>query len=149
MTDKSKGTRGISAFIVELLPGFSVGKPRRKLSCTAPRRLSSVFTDCIVPEGEPPRRRRQGLQDRYADPWTAAPYRHRCTGTGHRKERLEESINFAKTVSSSAVRSQSSRTLGVSLLIYILQSGAARLLTCRLLLLSLEGSPLPSGRCNR
>ncbi|KYK26803.1 MAG: acyl-CoA dehydrogenase [Candidatus Proteinoplasmatales archaeon SG8-5] len=51
MTDKSKGTRGISAFIIEKeFPGFSIGTVEKKLgirgSCTA----ELVFEDMVVPE---------------------------------------------------------------------------------------------------
>jgi alkylation response protein AidB-like acyl-CoA dehydrogenase len=50
MTDKNKGARGISAFIVEKnYPGFSFGKKEDKLGirCSATRELA--FTDCRVP----------------------------------------------------------------------------------------------------
>ena len=51
MTDKSKGTRGISAFIVESsFPGFSVGKHEEKLGLHGSPTAEIVFTDCIVPK---------------------------------------------------------------------------------------------------
>ena len=51
MTDKSKGTRGISAFIVESsFPGFSVGKHEEKLRLHGSPTAEIVFTDCIVPK---------------------------------------------------------------------------------------------------
>lgn len=50
MTDKSKGTRGISAFIVEKdFEGFSVGKVEDKLGIRASSTTELVFEDCIVP----------------------------------------------------------------------------------------------------
>ena len=50
MTDKSKGTRGISAFIVESsFPGFSVGKHEEKLGLHGSPTAEFVFTECIVP----------------------------------------------------------------------------------------------------
>ena len=50
MTDKSKGTRGISAFIVESsFPGFSVGKHEEKMGLHGSPTAEIVFTDCIVP----------------------------------------------------------------------------------------------------
>ena len=51
MTDKSKGTRGISAFIVESsFPGFSVGKHEEKMGLHGSPTAEIVFTDCIVPK---------------------------------------------------------------------------------------------------
>jgi len=50
MTDKSKGTRGISAFIVEKdFPGFSIGKVEEKLGIRASSTTELVFENCIVP----------------------------------------------------------------------------------------------------
>ena len=51
MTDKSKGTKGISAFIVESsFPGFSVGKHEEKLGLHGSPTAEIVFTDMIVPK---------------------------------------------------------------------------------------------------
>lgn len=51
MTDKSKGTKGISAFIVEKeFPGFSVGKVEDKMGIRASSTTELVFTNCIVPK---------------------------------------------------------------------------------------------------
>lgn len=51
MTDKSQGTRGISAFIVEKgTPGFSVGLPERKMGINASSTCELVFTDCRIPK---------------------------------------------------------------------------------------------------
>ena len=51
MTDKSKGTRGISAFIVESsFPGFSVGKHEKKMGLHGSPTAEIVFQDCIVPK---------------------------------------------------------------------------------------------------
>lgn len=52
MTDRSKGTRGISAFIVERdFKGFSNGKVEEKLGIRASSTAELVFEDCIVPKG--------------------------------------------------------------------------------------------------
>ena len=49
MTDKSKGTKGISAFIVESsFPGFSVGKHEEKMGLHGSPTAEIVFTDMIV-----------------------------------------------------------------------------------------------------
>ncbi len=51
MTDPSKGTRGISAFIVESsFPGFSVGKHEEKMGLHGSPTAEIVLTDCIVPK---------------------------------------------------------------------------------------------------
>jgi butyryl-CoA dehydrogenase len=50
MTDRSIGTRGISAFIVEKeFPGFSVGKIEEKLGIRASSTAELIFEDCVVP----------------------------------------------------------------------------------------------------
>lgn len=50
MTDKSKGTRGISAFIVEKdFPGFSVGKKEKKLGIRGSATCELIMENCIVP----------------------------------------------------------------------------------------------------
>ena len=51
MTDKSQGTRGISAFIVEKgFPGFSIGKKEDKLGIRASSTTELIFENCIVPK---------------------------------------------------------------------------------------------------
>lgn len=51
MTDKSKGTKGISAFIVEKdFPGFSVGKKELKMGIRGSSTCELIFTNCIVPK---------------------------------------------------------------------------------------------------
>ena len=51
MTDKSKGTRGISGFIVEKgFKGFSIGKVENKMGIRASSTTELIFEDCIVPK---------------------------------------------------------------------------------------------------
>jgi len=51
MTDKSKGTKGISAFIVEKnFPGFSQGKKEKKMGIRGSSTCDLIFEDCIVPK---------------------------------------------------------------------------------------------------
>ena len=51
MTDKSKGTRGISSFIVEKgYEGFSIGKTEEKMGICASSTTELIFTNCIVPK---------------------------------------------------------------------------------------------------
>lgn len=50
VTDKSKGSRGISAFIVEKsLPGFSAGKKLHKMGVRSSPTSEIIFEDCPVP----------------------------------------------------------------------------------------------------
>jgi len=49
-TDRSKGSKGISTFIVEKgTPGFSVAKKERKLGIRSSDTVSLAFTDCRIP----------------------------------------------------------------------------------------------------
>ena len=51
MTDKSKGTRGISAFIVEKdFPGFRIGTKEKKMGIRGSSTTELIFEDCIVPK---------------------------------------------------------------------------------------------------
>jgi butyryl-CoA dehydrogenase len=49
-TDKTKGTKGISAFLLmKDIPGFAVGKHENKLGIRSSSTTELVFTDCRVP----------------------------------------------------------------------------------------------------
>ena len=51
MTDKSKGNKGLSAFIIEsTFPGFSIGKVEEKMGLHGVHTSELVFTDMIVPK---------------------------------------------------------------------------------------------------
>lgn len=51
MTDKSQGTRGISAFIVEKgTPGFSFGPPEKKMGIRGSHTCELIFEDVRVPK---------------------------------------------------------------------------------------------------
>jgi len=51
MTDRSKGTRGISAFIVEKnTPGFTFGTVERKMGIRASATTELIFRDCRIPK---------------------------------------------------------------------------------------------------
>ncbi|RJX36193.1 MAG: acyl-CoA dehydrogenase [Desulfarculus sp.] len=50
ITDRSKGARGATAFIVEADdPGFTVGKKERKLGIRASATAELIFSDCRIP----------------------------------------------------------------------------------------------------
>ncbi len=51
MTDKSKGTRGCSAFIVHKdMPGFSVGKKEKKMGIRGSSTCELIMENCVVPK---------------------------------------------------------------------------------------------------
>lgn len=51
MTDRSQGTKGISAFVVEKsFPGFSIGKKEDKLGIRASSTTELIMENCIVPK---------------------------------------------------------------------------------------------------
>lgn len=51
MTDKSAGTRGITAFIVEEgTPGFSIGKKEKKMGIRGSSTCELIFENCIIPK---------------------------------------------------------------------------------------------------
>lgn len=51
MTNKSKGTKGISAFIVEKdTPGFSFGTKEKKMGIRGSATYELIFTDCRIPK---------------------------------------------------------------------------------------------------
>ncbi|MDR1346202.1 MAG: acyl-CoA dehydrogenase [Bacteroidales bacterium] len=51
MTDKSLGTKGISAFIIEKgMPGFSIGKKEKKMGIRGSSTCELIFENCEVPK---------------------------------------------------------------------------------------------------
>jgi alkylation response protein AidB-like acyl-CoA dehydrogenase len=51
LTDKSKGARGASAFIVEKdTPGFTFGKKEKKMGIRTSATRELIFRDCLIPE---------------------------------------------------------------------------------------------------
>lgn len=51
LTDKSRGARGATAFVVEKdTPGFTFGKKEKKMGIRASATRELVFRDCLVPE---------------------------------------------------------------------------------------------------
>ena len=52
LTDKTRGPRGASAFIVEKgTPGFTFGKKEKKMGIRTSATRELVFQDCVIPEG--------------------------------------------------------------------------------------------------
>ena len=85
MTDKSKGTRGISAFIVEKgMPGFTFGKKEEKMGIRGSSTYELIFEDCRIPKANLLGTGGQGLRHRHEDP-RRRPHRHRRPGPRHRR----------------------------------------------------------------
>lgn len=52
MTDKSKGVKGISAFLVEKgTPGMTIGLPEEKMGMNGSNTCAVDFSDCVIPAG--------------------------------------------------------------------------------------------------
>ncbi len=95
-TDKSKGARGISAFIVEReFPGLRVGSPEKKMGLRGSHTAPVFFTDCEVPA--------ENLLGAEGSGYVAAlkiltkgrsTLASRCVGGMERC--LEESVSYAK-----------------------------------------------------
>ena len=125
MTDKSKGTKGISAFIVESsFPGFSVGKHEEKLGLHGSPTAEIVFTDCIVPKENLLGAEGKGFKIAMQ---TLDGGRIGIAAQALASQRAlwKSPSTLLRPVSSSAVRSQSSRTLSSSLLMCTLQSSCS------------------------
>lgn len=96
VTDRSKGTRGISAFIVETAwPGFRVGKPEDKMGIRGSGTVSLYFDDMVVPA--------ENLLGRPGDGFKIALRTLECgrltlaaSCLGQAKEALELSLVYAK-----------------------------------------------------
>jgi alkylation response protein AidB-like acyl-CoA dehydrogenase len=64
VTDKGKGTHGLSAFVVEKgTPGFRTGKKENKLGLRASDTSELIFEDCEIPEGNLLGREGEGFID--------------------------------------------------------------------------------------
>ena len=97
MTDPSKGTKGISAFIVESgFPGFSVGKHEEKMGLHGSPTAEIVFTDCIVPKENLLGREGKGFNIAMQT-LDGGRIGIAAQALGIAEGAMEESINFAKT----------------------------------------------------
>ncbi len=68
MTDKSKGTKGISAFIVEKGDeGFSIGKTEDKMGICASSTTELIFQNCRIPKDRLSFKDRRRLQSCYVN----------------------------------------------------------------------------------
>jgi butyryl-CoA dehydrogenase len=96
MTDKSKGARGASAFILEKgMPGFTFGKKEKKMGIRASSTRELVFDNCKVPKDNLISREGMGflVTMRTLDSSRTGVG---AQGVGVAKGALEEAIKFAR-----------------------------------------------------
>ncbi len=88
VTDKDKGTRGLSAFVVEKgTPGFRPGKKENKLGLRASDTSELIFEDCEIPGENLLGNGGRGLYRLHAGSrWR--PHLHRRAFAGHRARGL-------------------------------------------------------------
>ena len=97
MTDKNKGARGASAFIVEKgFPGFSFGKKEKKLGIRASATRELVFQDCEVPKANILAREGMGFIVAMKTLDTSRPGIG-AQGVGLAQGALDEAVNYART----------------------------------------------------
>lgn len=96
VTDKEKGKRGISAFIVEKnTPGFSVGKVEEKLGVHASSTAELIFEDCRVPKENLLGERGKGLRIAL-ETLDGGRIGVAAQAIGIARAALEESVKYAK-----------------------------------------------------
>ncbi len=68
MTDKTKGVKGISMFLVDAgTPGLSTGNEENKMGIRTSNTCDVVLEDCRIPAANSSRRRRKRILNRYED----------------------------------------------------------------------------------
>ena len=141
MTDKTKGTRGISAFIVESsFPGFSVGKHEEKLGLHGSPTAEIVFSDCIVPKGNLLGQEGKGFKIAMQT-LDGGRIGIAAQALGIAEGAMEESMNFAKTreqFGRPIAKFQNTQFVFADMHVAI---EAARLLTYKAATLKTEGKP--------
>jgi len=96
LTDKHKGPRGASAFIVEKSdPGFSFGKKERKMGLRASATRELIFNDCRIPKDRLLGRRGQGFIIAMKTLDLARPGIG-AIGVGLAQAALDEAVKYAK-----------------------------------------------------
>jgi alkylation response protein AidB-like acyl-CoA dehydrogenase len=95
-TDREKGAKGISAFLVSKeAPGFAVGKHENKLGIRSSSTTEMVFTDCRVPAGSLLGQENRGLNIALAT-LDCGRIGIAAQAVGIAEGALEESVRYAK-----------------------------------------------------
>ncbi len=95
-TDKEKGNKGISSFIVEMdNPGISAGKKESKLGCRASDTSEIVLEDCRIPEENLLGEKNEGFKDALAV-LDGGRISIAAMGLGIAEGALEESVDYSK-----------------------------------------------------
>ena len=107
VTDKTAGTHGLSAFIVEKgTPGFRSGKKENKLGLRASDTSELILEDCVIPGEKPARQIRRRLRRFAAHPrWRTHLHRSACRSASP-AEPMMRHASMSKSAASSAKPSQ-------------------------------------------
>ncbi len=96
MTDKTKGTKGMSAFIVEDgTPGLSVGNHENKMGIRCSTTADVVFEDCRIPASNLIGEEGQGYKIAMITLDMARPYMG-CVAVGIAQRAIDEAIAYMK-----------------------------------------------------
>ena len=139
VTSKGKGSRGISAFIVERgTPGFRAGKKEDKLGMRASETSEVIFENCRVPARScsAPKGRGSSTRCRCSTPAASASRRWR---SGWRRAPTKRRAATRSSGSSSASRSATFQSIRAKLVDNAGRIEAARLLTYRAAAMKDEG----------
>ena len=110
VTDRTKGNRGISAFVLEHgTPGMSAGKKENKLGMRASDTSEVVFQDCRLPVGAAARRGRAGLHQHAAGARRRADRDRGAVGRPRAGRLRSGAARTRRSAGSSASRSPRSR----------------------------------------
>ncbi len=141
MTDKEKGSRGMSAFIVEKgTPGLSFGKKERKMGLRSSPTLEVIFEDCRVPQENLLGKEGEGLKIALS---TLDGGRNgiAAQALGIAQGALEEAVAYAKTREQFGRPIADFQAISFMLADMATKVEAARLLTYQAAYLENEGLP--------
>ncbi len=141
MTDKEKGSRGMSAFIVEKgTPGLSFGKKERKMGLRSSPTLEVIFEDCRVPQENQLGKEGEGLKIALS---TLDGGRNgiAAQALGIAQGALEEAVAYAKTREQFGRPIADFQAISFMLADMATKVEAARLLTYQAAYLENEGLP--------
>jgi butyryl-CoA dehydrogenase len=141
MTDRSKGTRGISAFIVEKgTPGFTFGTVEHKMGIRASATTELIFRDCRIPKANLLGREGDGFKIAMAT-LDGGRIGVAAQALGIAERALDEAVKYAKERHQFGKPISSFQGISFMLADMATQVEAARLLTYRAAYLKDQGRP--------